>query len=102
MICPSCKGENAPLASQCVHCKAALTTAPARATPNPEAASSGNRTSKHPTPDVHPAPHVDQGDLTIDNSPNFGRAREPEGTGVSILSKTPSGAIPPPHSPFDD
>ena len=102
MICPSCKGENAPLASRCAHCQAALPKTPAGASPDSQAASSGNRTPKQPNPESRPVPRSDQGDLTIENAPNVGRAREPEGAGVSILSKTPSGAIPPPHSPFDN
>ena len=87
MICPSCKGENAPLASRCAHCQAVLPKAPAGTTPDSQS---------------RPAPRKDQGELTIENAPNVSRAREPEGAGVSILSKTPSGAIPPPHSPFDN
>ena len=58
--------------------------------------------TKSPTPETRFAPHSDQGDLTIENAPSTGRAREPESPGVSILSKTPSGAISPPQSPFDN
>ena len=101
MICPSCKGENAPLASHCVHCKVVLPAAPSNAAQSQEAASTGNRTPKSSASDPRSAPHADQGDLTIEKAPNLGRAREPEAPGVSILSKTPSGAIPSHPSPFD-
>ena len=101
MICPNCNGENAPLASRCTHCHAALPASPAK-TADSEAASTGSRTPKQPTPENRPVPRIDPGELTIENGPTVGRAREPEGTGVSILSKTPSGAIPPRQSAFDN
>jgi serine/threonine protein kinase/tetratricopeptide (TPR) repeat protein/TolB-like protein len=102
MICPSCKGENAPLASRCAHCQAVLPSPATNATPDSGLSSGGNKTPNQSTPEIRPAPRGDQGDLTMENAPNLGRVREPEGTGVSILSKTPSGAIPPQQSPFND
>jgi eukaryotic-like serine/threonine-protein kinase len=102
MICPSCKRDNAPFASRCAHCQAVLPAPASNAAPDSEAASTGNKTPKQPTPEIRPVPRIDPGDLTIENAPNLGRAREPEGPGVSILSKTPSGAIPPRDSRFDN
>src|SRR3974390_972138 len=102
MICPSCKGENASLAVCCKHCNAVLPSPAANSAPGPEAASTGSKTPRQPAPDIRPNKRIDPGDLTIENVPSTGRAREPEGPGVSILSKTPSGAISPPPSPFDN
>jgi hypothetical protein len=67
MICPSCKGENAPRALQCAHCRAAL-----------------------PKADDRVGPHPDQEDRTIDGPAPSARPRPQEGPNVSILSKTPS------------
>ena len=71
MICPSCKGENAPRALQCAHCGAAL-----------------------PKADDRLGPHPDQEDRTIDGPAPSARPRPQEGPNVSILSKTPSGTLP--------
>jgi eukaryotic-like serine/threonine-protein kinase len=71
MICPSCKGENAPRALQCAHCGAAL-----------------------PKGDDRFGPHQDQEDRTIDGPAPSARPRPQEGPNVSILSKTPSGTLP--------
>lgn len=98
MICPTCKGENAPLASRCAHCQALLPSSSPKAVPDSEPASSGGKTPKQPSPEIRPKPRIDPGDLTIENAPSTSRAREPESPGISILSKTPSGAIPPRNS----
>jgi eukaryotic-like serine/threonine-protein kinase len=71
MICPSCKGENAPRALQCAHCGAAL-----------------------PKADDRLGPHLDQEDRTIDGPAPSARPRPQESPNVSILSKTPSGTLP--------
>jgi eukaryotic-like serine/threonine-protein kinase len=71
MICPSCKGENAPRALQCAHCGAAL-----------------------PKADDRLGPHLAQEDRTIDGPAPSARARPQESPNVSILSKTPSGTLP--------
>ena len=83
-----------------MHCQAVLPSSAANAA-SPEAASTGSKTPRQANPQIRPTQRIDAGDLTIENAPSTGRAREPESPGVSILSKTPSGAISPPQSPFD-
>jgi serine/threonine protein kinase/tetratricopeptide (TPR) repeat protein/TolB-like protein len=103
MICPSCKGENPPLALRCALCQVALPVPSAdSAVQAPDALAAGGDSSKKPSSESRPTPRSAQGDLTIENAPGPGHARKEEGPGVSILSKTPSGAIPPRQSPLDN
>lgn len=105
MICPFCKGENLPVAVRCTHCQAVL-RAPvenrAPVTPDAGEVSGSSNPPNQPVPASPPVLRTDQGDLTIEDSSKVGRAREGEGPGVSILSKTPSGAIPAPQPPLDN
>src|SRR5260370_36026619 len=83
MICPSCKGENPAHAVRCGHCGAVLELPP-HLGDKPKPSSESRPSSRMDRPD----------DRTIDSAAPSGGSRSQDGSGGSILSKTPSGSIP--------
>jgi serine/threonine protein kinase/tetratricopeptide (TPR) repeat protein len=97
MICPSCKGENPALAVRCEHCGVEL--APSRSSKAPDGLGSGpfsnGGDSQKPSSSSRPTPRMDHpDDRTIDSGARSVGSRRKDEHDVSILSKTPSGAIP--------
>jgi len=100
MICPSCKGENPALAVRCHLCGAALERPELnRDSESYEAgAPSDQRHQSKSSLGSQPPIRFDrQADQTMDSAAPSAGSLGQEGPGVSILSKTPSGA-----SPLDD
>src|SRR5882724_4083932 len=95
MICPSCKGENPAHAVRCGDCGAVLEFPKAGKTLASDEPGALDKDKPKPTSGGRPPSRMDrQDDRTIDSVVPAKGSRTPEGPGVSILSKTPSGAIP--------
>jgi serine/threonine protein kinase/tetratricopeptide (TPR) repeat protein/TolB-like protein len=97
MICPSCQGDNPALAVRCHLCGAALERPELNrdsASYEAGAPSDQRHQSKSSLGSQPPIRFDRQADQTMDSAAPIAGSLGQEGPGVSILSKTPSGAAP--------
>ena len=97
MICPSCKGENPALAVRCHLCGEALERPKVeRDSESHEGGAFLNgRQQPKPSSGSQLSPRSDrEADRTIDSTGPSAVSRSQDESGVSILSKTPSGSVP--------